>query len=361
MKRVPTSDPHRHEFRGGATLLGLTVAAASVVKLLAILASREAQRSPASAYAIVATVALIGFLLISFRQGIVLDARERRYRRWWSVLVPVRVKKGSLDEFRRVALGNWKRQRAVYPVGLEGASTLALTEIRRYQTARQLAEDLARTLHLPLFDTSTGRMVVRDPEHLDESLRERRRRQGKPAAPLGEPPAGLRTRVEASGGTLRLYLPPLGFRGPSLGVMVLLGLLDVVLVLVFLVALLQGQGAVDRLLTLVVALAMVVPTALVFVKLFAAARTTQNVEATPRYLRVETRALFSSRAVEISSDAIEDLHVASAPAAGQRRGRSGPGGPIVARGDAESISFGEHLGRQEKEWLREVLEEVLSA
>jgi hypothetical protein len=86
------------------------------------------------------------------------------------------------------------------------------------------------------------------------------------------------------------------------------------------------------------------------------------VEASPVALRLTTRTPFSTRAVEIPSDSIEDLTVAQPIRAGT------PGSPlrrsgrrIVAGSDEKVIAFGDHLDEEERQWICDVLRQVLTA
>ena len=71
--------------------------------------------------------------------------------------------------------------------------------------------NLSRFLQKPLVDSLTGERVTRDPEHLDESYRDRMRRTGETAAPCRLEPPGMCTRVERTSEGLILHIP-----GPSL-------------------------------------------------------------------------------------------------------------------------------------------------
>jgi hypothetical protein len=74
-----------------------------------------------------------------------------------------------------------------------------------------VAEELVRFLRKPLVDSTTGERVTRDPEHLDESWRDRVRRTQEAAAPVPPEPPGMRTRVERTGDGVVFHIP-----GPSL-------------------------------------------------------------------------------------------------------------------------------------------------
>ena len=120
----------------------------------------------------------IGGILIFGRSGLIIDRRENRVVRWQGLLVPLRRTVRPLDSFDRVRLDCSRDDKTTsYPVQLarggdpEGAITVE--EPSDYQQARQTAETLARFVRKPLEDHSSGTPVIRAPEFLDESLRER--------------------------------------------------------------------------------------------------------------------------------------------------------------------------------------------
>ncbi len=76
-----------------------------------------------------------------------------------------------------------------------------------YQEARSTGEFLARFLQRSLEDISTGKRVVRDPEHLDESLRERVRRTQEDVRSLPPPPLEMRSKIEQTGEGVEIEIP----------------------------------------------------------------------------------------------------------------------------------------------------------
>ena len=163
--------------------------------------------------------ALLGWIVCLGRNGLDIDVRGRSYRRWWSVLLPLRSHSGSLDEFDRVLLAKELRRSkhgtySVFTVRLAGEDKahLSVTAERTYEAARQCAEDLAKRIRLNFVDSTWGEDRVTPPEHVDESLRERFQREGRPTVDLSHPPAGMRSRIEIFGRYIRLQVPPRGFQ-----------------------------------------------------------------------------------------------------------------------------------------------------
>jgi hypothetical protein len=118
-----------------------------------------------------------------------------------------------------------------YPVHLAGEwveKPLLIDAPADYQEARSTAEFLARFLQRSLEDMSSGKKVVRDPEHLDESVRERVRRTQEDIASLPPPPLEMRTRIEQTGEGVEIEIP-----GPRLGGLHLIPLIFVLVMVYF--------------------------------------------------------------------------------------------------------------------------------
>ena len=97
-----------------------------------------------------------------------------------------------------------------WPVKLSGEGIpkpIAVAQPMSFAEARQVAEELSRFLRKPLVDSSTGERVTRDPEHLDESYRDRVRRTGEAVAVVPPEPPGMRSRVERTGEGFILHIP----------------------------------------------------------------------------------------------------------------------------------------------------------
>jgi hypothetical protein len=99
---------------------------------------------------------------------------------------------------------------ATWPVRLCGegiAKPIAVVQPVSFAEARQVAEELSRFLRKPLVDSSTGEQITRDPDHLDESYRDRARRTGETATGVPPEPPGMRTRVERTGEGYVFHIP----------------------------------------------------------------------------------------------------------------------------------------------------------
>jgi len=159
----------------------------------------------------------VGAGLVFGRSGIIIDRTRGRIVQWWGLLVPMKRTVTMLEGIRHVEMNFSEGDSDTadsWPVRLSGEGIPKPIDVANplsFAEARQLAEELSRFLHKPLVDSSTGERVTRDPEHLDESYRDRARRTGEAAATVPSEPPGMRTRVERTGEGYVLHIsgPPL--------------------------------------------------------------------------------------------------------------------------------------------------------
>jgi hypothetical protein len=157
--------------------------------------------------------AAVGSALVFGRSGIILDRGRGRIVQWWGLLVPMKRVEHMLDAIRQVEMDfsrGDKDSADTWPVKLSGEGIpkpITIAQPVDFAEARQVAEELARFLRKPLVDSSTGERVTRDPEHLDESWRDRVRRTQVTEAPVPAEPPGMRTRVERTGDGYVFHIP----------------------------------------------------------------------------------------------------------------------------------------------------------
>jgi len=118
----------------------------------------------------VVSILLFGLLVLGaalyglfWRGGITLNRQARTVTAWRRMLVPLGTKEYSLDNFEHVTLsrtmltnGSWVQAAGVvYPVSLTSTSgtPLLIDQPTKEAKARQLAQQLAEYLHVPLVDT----------------------------------------------------------------------------------------------------------------------------------------------------------------------------------------------------------------
>jgi hypothetical protein len=157
--------------------------------------------------------AAVGAALVFGRSGIILDRGTGRIIQWYGLLVPMKRKEYLLDSIRQVEMDFFSGDSdspATWPVKLSGESIAKPISVLRptsFTEARQLAEELARFLRKPLVDSSTGETITRDPDHLDESYRDRMRRTGEAISFSPPEPPTMRSRVERTGDGFIIHIP----------------------------------------------------------------------------------------------------------------------------------------------------------
>ncbi|MEW5735453.1 MAG: hypothetical protein AB1921_11390 [Thermodesulfobacteriota bacterium] len=174
-----------------------------------------------------AAAAGLGILLCLFTNGFALLKREGFAERFRGIGFPGtglfigisrrRIETGDyayvyLEEKVRITQDQDGTNKTVsYPVVLMGGRPdLAIDELSDYLAARRLAERVAGHLMLPLRDRSSGTEVIREPEHLNETVSRRMRRLGERPDPGMHPPDML-SRVMPSHGGMEVELPAFGF------------------------------------------------------------------------------------------------------------------------------------------------------
>lgn len=159
---------------------------------------------------------IMGAALILGRSGWIIDRRQGRVVEWHGLIVPLKRTVHPLAQFEGVRLDCRREGKtADCSVQLTAAGDAAGLTVERtadYRQARRTAEELARFLKRPLEEISQGRRVVREPGHLDETLRERVRRLKEDQGFFPPQPIPMRTRIErkADGVILSIPGPPPG-------------------------------------------------------------------------------------------------------------------------------------------------------
>ncbi len=160
--------------------------------------------------------AACGLLVLGFRVVCRADSSSDEIRRLWSLfgLPLLTLQRTALASVRAVELrrelrrsgGRRNSSYEVFPVSVAGEPPLPLREPRDFGKARVFAEQVARSLNLPLHDYSTGRLRKRAPDDHELTLGQRLRRQGaQPRQPVV--PVNGRIRYRDRGARKELSLP----------------------------------------------------------------------------------------------------------------------------------------------------------
>jgi len=138
--------------------------------------------------------AAVGAGLVFGRNGTTLNLTTRQIIQWRGLLIPFKRKIHSLDIFNKVHLckqSGDSDSSDTYTIYLECSHTgnrLKINSTTDYQAAKQSAEELSRFLNFNLEDAASGSKIIRKPEELNESLRQRMRKSGEVFQPLPRKP-----------------------------------------------------------------------------------------------------------------------------------------------------------------------------
>ena len=381
MRILPTALSHRLELRGGGgavALFGLPFLLAGLFVMGLGSGLVPAQNGPPAAVGLLfgAVFAGVGAVLVFGRSGCVLDTRHGTVTRWWGLLGPWWRRERSLAELDRVTMTREVRRSdkstyTVFPVRLAGnGEAVTLAESRKEETARKLAEDVAKFLGFPLADSSTGAEVVREADSLDASVRERAVLAGSPEL-LPERPADLRCRIRRKADAVMIEIPAAGGH-PVAALLTIMLFVPALGVLGFVYTVFRRSGGEGRFLVPVLACSA---TALVVMLLV----------VRKRVLRMggPTRVIVSARdgvqvtnargrTTTIPAEELEEVVVpqmppeliaqqAQMPAFVVRLMTAAAAGKlaIIARSDRETLRFGGHLAAPEREYVGALIRYVL--
>jgi hypothetical protein len=314
--------------------------------------------------------ASVGGGIMFGRAGTVADNRTRTLTRWWGLLVPFKSTSVSFDDIEAVTILREVRRSknstyTVYPVRITGkGGTIDIETPRDYDSARKRSEDFAKFIDVRVEDSSSGERVVREAGTLDESLRDRLRREGRPAVRPVEPD-GCRIATSAAGSEAVFEIPPRGFGIGEYIVVGFIGVFEVVSLFIGLAAVggILSDGE-DAPLPMVVGMGVFglvwlgLPL-LAILGIANSAKAVDRVIVSPRELRVERKGIFGLKTLVIPADELEELHLGRAE---NRVPTSFAGSQtIVARSDRVSISLGAGLTPDELTWLHDVIKFIVTA
>jgi len=308
-----------------------------------------------------------GAALLLHRTGVTIDLLSQRVTYWRTLVVRYRSSFRQLAEGQAVALSREirgaERTYTVYPVRLSGPEEpIDIDETREYSKARKRAEEIARFLNVAMEDTSTGEKVIREPGMLDESLRDRLRRTGR-KLDMPKAPPGTKSQVTVSGDEAVLDIPATGF-GAMEYVFCGFGVATVVGLAIGAATSWDdiapggrpGQGVPIAFIAGIAIFGLTFAGAMVLAAV-KSATTRQVVTVSPRSLRLERRWRLGSKIREIPAEELEELQLGRA----EDKDTPWSGKVIVARSDRATLEIGRGLVRAELEWVKDVIEFIVTA
>ncbi len=336
-------------------------------------------------------ISLFGFvffavgLCISFgRSGIVIDKKMKSVTSWWGLIFPIQSKLHELYNFKNVAITKEIRRSknstyTVYPVRMTGEDTLSFGENTSYETSRKLAEEIAKFLLLPLSDASSGTEIIRDPDKLDESVRDKILRTGE-VKEIPPTPKNSKLLYDREGDEIRLEIPPVGWHPLFYIPIFIAGVFSCILYFVFLR---QVFFEVDTptFFKVFLGIFVIAPFGLVFGAIYRFASKRTMVHVSPKTLQVTEAWTFGKQVKEIPVKEMEELRIISALANANVKdtldaASSSPNkndtkdiqnvvsffgsSAILARSDSVTIQFGSGLSSEEIQWVHAVIENTIA-
>ena len=306
----------------------------------------------------------LGAIFMCVRSGVVIDRQRYTITTWWGLLVPIFY--GTRHSFTRshavtlsyeVRHGAKGSRHAVYPVRLESPGTDAITihEPGDHDRARQLAEEIARFLHLRMRDRSSAEEVVREAGALDQPLRERMRRAGL-CMPLPAQPPGARA-ILSYGGTrapTTIEIPPMPVGTCARWFLMAMLVAGVVAIVLEWWAWRRWDVAfgVPTLTTLLPVLVFLLPV------LIRAAILRERLVVSPDEIVVTRRDIFGAKTTRLAGAEVEEVTLIQA---GYLRAYGSSTNRVVIRSDRGSIELVAALANPEEvRWLRDTIAHVLT-
>ena len=177
-----------------------------------------------------ALVALLGLVFIGGRSGKIFDSRRKILTSWSGIFVPMRHKEQRLEGYSTVVLvkeihRSKNSSTTLFPVRLESSAAEALKTdtCTDYLKARRLAEALAKVMRLPLTDSTSGEALTREPNHLDEGLRDRMRRLGE-RVEIPPQPRTMRSQAQVNSSEVVVEIPGMSAKARLIMNVVVIGL-----------------------------------------------------------------------------------------------------------------------------------------
>ena len=345
--------------------------------------------------------AAVGTGLVFGRSGVVVDRRNGTVLKWYGLLAPMIRKEFRIHGYDTVGVTKERRQSKnssydVYPIKLRGQNypDILIEEPREYEEARSSSEALARLLHLTVADSSSGAEVVRDPDRLDESVRDQTRRAGERIS-LADAPLQMKCYVSEQMEGLCVEIPPAGIHGLHFLMLGFGGLITVIIGASMGGEVIRGFRAAqsdpfELIFPCVMLAIMCIPIIGILGAVIGQSRKRYTVMASRAMLRVETRTLLGKKIVEIPGPELEEFEIsgstplsmigadgADSPEVQEyMRHGSGqddrnaekvlnlvmrflPGAYITARSDRTTLNFGQGLAQKELLYIHSLIKKRL--
>lgn len=325
----------------------------------------------------------VGGVMVFGRQWLILDLGRGSLLRQTGLLVPLWTNERPLSEFNAVVLAHdpgGSDSAESYPVKLRGSvgEDIKIVDPSQFTESLRMAEYLAKTLRLPLIDSTTGHETVVSPDHTGESLRDRLSRGPMPAPPRR--PSTMRSVVVEIAGETSISIP--GGNPTQVGnIRVLLPIAIFLIAMLFAIPVLARSAQPLRLFAILI-LVFGLPTAYASVTfVISGKRRKTNVTASPcglvivrpRSRKIETTVIPAEDVLDVDYSTFEDAIASarrSAYPAGQQIPQSEramtilkklvPNPGIIVKARSGLVTLGEGLSSDELQYLVWLLRRALT-
>jgi hypothetical protein len=370
MKRIETGNFNQLTYKGGGgcvSLFGLPFFGFGVMFMIAGIMGTVKNKTGAPVGPMFPVLfgglfASIGAAFMFGRTGMMFDRTTGIITQWWGLLFPMWNSQYDLKKYNRVTISKEIRKSknsstTVYPVRVTGGpKPLDVNTCADEIEARKYAEVVAKFLEVGITDTSGDGIVEREAGTLDESLRDRLKRQSEDVD-ITSPPPNMRATFEAHGNAVVFYMPPPGFKFSLLLPLIGVGIFAFVVLSFFLYPILsdatmqmEGKYIFGGFIGIFFVL---LPISVAVLPIFTQMTQRWEVEADPIRLRVTTRGMLTRKTEEIQCDDLEELNYTNI--------KANQDTALRALSDEKTILFGAGYNYAELDWIRRVILKAISA
>ncbi len=303
---------------------------------------------------------VIGSIFVFGRKGLILDTESGAYEKWHGLLTPMKRAAGRLDRIDRVELKVQRGDDSTWYIVTLRSGDFKLDAFQSGNTEEARAEALflAKALKVKISDGLGGGEILLDPDHLNESLRERRARTGDGTAKLPPLPGVTRATYKIEGDCLEIELPKKSLAAAYVPLVLVFGFCaGVYFIILRPLRVLPMPGNMQAITVPVVIGAFIgIP---ILTGLLASYRTRvarMCVRVSRDGIQTEARGIIREKRETIPAREVVAILT------GKPVGAAFDGSwkeCVIVRYGAKSLCFGGNLPAQEKEWIRAALEKML--
>jgi len=317
---------------------------------------------------------LVSLVLFLFKSGITLDRQTQTITGWWGICCPFRRTAYDWKDFKQVAVTHETRHvkdssYSVFPVRLQNEETgkkLHIEENHDYLASRSTAEMFSKFIQIPMADSSTDTLVIREHTQLDETVRERIRKSGK-ATEVPAFPASSKIQQQTEGNEVVLSFPSKGWWGSP--ILMLLGGIVLLVIFVFILVVIwgynDGDAEMNRVGRTLFASLIFIPAVLLIGYSTYVATFHFEIRVSPERFQIRKASKLSKSTQEMPVNQLEELRMTKVRGIVFQTQDATQSvlnkNSLLVRSDYATIIFGSGLTDEELKWLLALIESTISA